>query len=316
MKYAAKRIAMLLLTMVIVSLLAFVAFDLISGDPATAMLGTEATPEKVAALREQLGLNRLLMVRYGEWLLGFFTGDLGVSYSYRQPVWDLIAPKVLVTLCLSGLTFVLIVAVSIPLGLRSARSSGGILGGVRTLVNQLCMAVPPFFTGILLSWLFSALLRWFVHGQFPGLDKDLGGSLKYLFFAALALAIPRIAMTVRMLRSTVQGEMRKDYVRTAISRGNDRGGVLYRHVLKNALVPVGTFLAQTMAEIVASSIVVEQVFAIPGLGRMLVSSIANRDYPTVQAIVVILAFWVVLAGTVADLLNQRIDPRLRLGGAA
>ena len=316
MKYAAKRIAMLLLTMVIVSLLAFVAFDLISGDPATAMLGTEATPEKVAALREQLGLNRLLMVRYGEWLLGFFTGDLGVSYSYRQPVWDLIAPKVLVTLCLSGLTFVLIVAVSIPLGLRSARSSGGILGGVRTLVNQLCMAVPPFFTGILLSWLFSALLRWFVHGQFPGLDKDLGGSLKYLFFAALALAIPRIAMTVRMLRSTVQGEMRKDYVRTAISRGNDRGGVLYRHVLKNALVPVVTFLAQTMAEIVASSIVVEQVFAIPGLGRMLVSSIANRDYPTVQAIVVILAFWVVLAGTVADLLNQRIDPRLRLGGAA
>ena len=316
MKYAAKRIAMLLLTMVIVSLLAFVAFDLISGDPATAMLGTEATPEKVAALREQLGLNRLLMVRYGEWLLGFFTGDLGVSYSYRQPVWDLIAPKVLVTLCLSGLTFVLIVAVSIPLGLRSARSSGGILGGVRTLVNQLCMAVPPFFTGILLSWLFSALLRWFVHGQFPGLDKDLGGSLKYLFFAALALAIPRIAMTVRMLRSTVQGEMRKDYVRTAISRGNDRGGVLYRHVLKNALVPVVTFLAQTMAEIVASSIVVEQVFAIPGLGRMLVSSIANRDYPTVQAIVVILVFWVVLAGTVADLLNQRIDPRLRLGGAA
>ena len=316
MKYAAKRIAMLLLTMVIVSLLAFVAFDLISGDPATAMLGTEATPEKVAALREQLGLNRPLMVRYGEWLLGFFTGDLGVSYSYRQPVWDLIAPKVLVTLCLSGLTFVLIVAVSIPLGLRSARSSGGILGGVRTLVNQLCMAVPPFFTGILLSWLFSALLRWFVHGQFPGLDKDLGGSLKYLFFAALALAIPRIAMTVRMLRSTVQGEMRKDYVRTAISRGNDRGGVLYRHVLKNALVPVVTFLAQTMAEIVAGSIVVEQVFAIPGLGRMLVSSIANRDYPTVQAIVVILAFWVVLAGTVADLLNQRIDPRLRLGGGS
>ena len=316
MKYAAKRIAMLLLTMVIVSLLAFVAFDLISGDPATAMLGTEATPEKVAALREQLGLDRPLLVRYGEWLLGFFTGNLGVSYSYRQPVWDLIAPKVLVTLCLSGLTFVLIVAVSIPLGLRSARSSGGILGGVRTLVNQLCMAVPPFFTGILLSWLFSALLRWFVHGQFPGLDKDLGGSLKYLFFAALALAVPRIAMTVRMLRSTVQGEMQKDYVRTAISRGNDRSGVLYRHVLKNALVPVVTFLAQTMAEIVASSIVVEQVFAIPGLGRMLVTSISNRDYPTVQAIVVILAFWVVLAGTVADLINQRIDPRLRLGGAA
>lgn len=320
MKYAAKRIAMLLLTMLIVSLLAFVAFDLISGDPATAMLGTEATPEKVAALREQLGLNRPLMVRYGEWLLGFFTGNLGTSYSYNQPVWDLIAPKVLVTLCLSGLTFLLIVAVSIPLGLWSARRSGGVLGGVldgvRTLVNQLCMAVPPFFTGILLSYLFSTVLKWFVHGKLPSLTEDFGGAIKYLFFAALALAIPRIAMTVRMLRSTVQGEMRKDYVRTAISRGNDRGGVLYHHVLKNALVPVVTFLAQTMAEIVASSIVVEQVFGIPGLGRMLVASISNRDYPTVQAIVVILAFWVVLAGTVADLINQRIDPRLRLGGAS
>ena len=316
MKYAAKRIAMLLLTMVIVSLLAFVAFDLISGDPATAMLGTEATPEKVAALREQLGLDRPLLVRYGEWLLGFFTGNLGVSYSYRQPVWDLIAPKVLVTLCLSGLTFLLIVAVSIPLGLRSARQSGGVLDGARTMVNQLCMAVPPFFTGILLSWLFSTLLKWFVHGKFPTLTEDFGGAIKYLFFAALALAIPRIAMTVRMLRSTVQGEMQKDYVRTAISRGNDRSGVLYRHVLKNVLVPVVTFLAQTMAEIVAGSIVVEQVFGIPGLGRMLVTSISNRDYPTVQAIVVILAFWVVLAGTVADLINQRIDPRLRLGGDA
>ena len=316
MKYAAKRIAMLLLTMVIVSLLTFVAFDLISGDPATAMLGTEATPEKITALREELGLNRPLLVRYGEWLLGFFTGDLGISYGYRQPVWELIGPKVLVTLCLSGLAFLLITAVSIPLGVRSARQSGGVLDGARTLVNQLCMAVPPFFTGILLSFLFSTVLRWFVHGQFPGLDKDLAGSLKYLFFASLALAIPRIAMTVRMLRSTIQGEMLRDYVRTAISRGNDRSGVLYHHVLKNALVPVVTFLAQTMAEIVAGSIVVEQVFGIPGLGRMLVASISNRDYPTVQAIVVILAFWVVLAGTVADLINQRIDPRLRLGGAS
>ena len=315
MKYAAKRVLMLLVTMVIVSFLTFLAFDLISGDPATAMLGTEATPEKVAALQEELGLNRPFPVRYGEWLLGFFTGDLGTSYNYKQPVWDLIGPKVLVTLCLSVLSFLLITVVSIPLGLWSARRAGGRLDGVRTSVNQLCMAVPPFFTGILLSWVFGVMLHWFVPGNFPGLGH-FGSALKYLFFAAVAIAIPRIAMTVRMLRSTIMGEMQKDYVRTAISRGNDRGGVLRRHVLTNALVPVVTFLAQTMAEIVAGSIVVEQVFAIPGLGRMLVTSISNRDYPTVQAIVVILAFWVVLAGTVADILNQRIDPRLRLGDEA
>ena len=295
MKYAAKRIAMLLVTMVIVSLLEFVAVDLISGDPATAMLGTAATPEKVAALRAELGLDRPLLVRYGEWLAGFFTGNLGVSYSYGQPVWDLISSKVLVTLVLSLMSFVLIVAVSIPMGLRSAMGGGkleGVRDGVHTVVNQLCMAVPPFFTGILLSWLFGTVLQ----------------------FAASSLAIPRIAMTTRMLRGTIREELQKDDVRTAISRGNDRKGVLRRHVLKNSLVVTVTFLAQTMAEIVAGSIVVEQVFAIPGLGRMLVASISSRDYPTVQAIVVILAFWVVLAGTVADLINQRIDPRLRLGG--
>lgn len=314
MRYAAKRVMMLLVTMVIVSLLAFVAFDLISGDPATAMLGTEATAERVAALREELGLDRPLPVRYGEWLLGFFTGDLGVSYSYHQPVWELIGPKVAVTLCLSLLSFLLIVAASIPLGLWSARRAGGRLDGVRTAVNQLCMAVPPFFTGILLSWVFGVTLRWFTPGDFQGLQGGLWNAVKYLLFAAAAIAIPRAAMTVRMLRSTIFSEMQRDYVRTAISRGNDRSGVLRRHVLKNALVPVVTFLAQTMAEIVAGSIVVEQVFAIPGLGRMLVTSISNRDYPTVQAIVVILAFWVVLAGTVADILNQCIDPRLRLGG--
>ena len=314
MKYALRRIAMLLLTMVIVSLLAFVAFDLISGDPATAMLGTQATEESVAALRAELGLDRPLLVRYGEWLLGFFTGNLGTSYNYYQPVWDLIASKVALTLTLSLLSFVMIVAVSVPLGVWSSRHAGGVRDGARTAFNQLCMAVPPFFTGILLTWVFSTVLHVFTHGSFPGFGTDLWGSLGYLVFPAVALAIPRIAMTVRMLRSTIQEEMGKVYVRTAISRGNDRRGVLYRHVLKNALVPVVTFLAQTMAEIVAGSIVVEQVFALPGLGRMLVASISNRDYPVVQAIVVILAFWVVLSGTVADLINQRIDPRLRLGG--
>ncbi len=315
MKYAAKRLLMLLATMVIVSFFTFAAFDLISGDPATAMLGTQATPERVAALRAQLGLDQPMLVRYGQWLLGFFTGNLGISYNYNQPVWDLIRSKVLVTLWLSLLSFVLIAAVSIPLGLRSARTAGGRLDGMRTAGNLLCMAVPPFFTGILLSWVFGVVLHWFQPGSFPGLEHP-AGALRYLLFPAAAIAIPRIAMTVRMLRGTVLGEMRRDYVRTAISRGNDRSGVLRRHVLKNALVPVVTFLAQTMAEIVAGSIVVEQVFALPGLGRMLVTSISNRDYPTVQAIVVILAFWVVLSGTAADIVNQCIDPRLRLGDRA
>lgn len=314
MKYILKRVLTLLATMLTVSFLTFAAFSLISGDTATAMLGTAATPERLAALRAELGLDRPLLMRYGEWLLGFFTGDLGVSTSYQQPVWDILASKFHLTLCLSLMSFVLIAAVSIPLGLWSAGRRR--FEGARTALNQLGMAVPPFFTGILLSWVFGVGLKWFMPGQFPDAKQDFAGAAVYLFFAAVALSIPRIAMTARMLRSTVQEELGKDYVRTAISRGNDRGQVLRRHVLKNALPPVVTFLAQTMAEIVAGSIVVEQVFVIPGLGQMLVSSIAGRDYPVVQAIVVILALWVVLAGTAADLINQRIDPRLRLGGAA
>ena len=316
MKYAASRLLMLALTMLIVSLLAFVAFDLISGDAATAMLGMEATEETIAALREELGLNRPLPVRYADWLAGFVTGDLGISYSYRIPVWELIAPKIVVTLCLSLLSFLLITAISIPLGLLSVRSSNAALDGAQTAFNQLCMAVPPFFTGIVLSWIFGILLRWFTPGDFPNLAENFGGALRHMFFAAVAVSIPRIAMTVRMLRSTIIGELERHYVRTAISRGNDRSAVLRRHVLKNALVPVVTFLAQTMAEIIAASIVVEQVFGIAGLGRLLVASIGNRDYPVVQALVVILALWVVLSGTVADLINLRLDPRLKLGGDA
>lgn len=307
MRYTVKKLSALLVTMLVVSLLTFVAFDLISGDPATAMLGTQATPESLAALRAELGLDRPLLVRYGEWLFGFFTGDLGTSYQYHESVWSLLAPKTAVTLCLSLVSFVLITVVSLPVGVLT---SDGKWEGMHTVLNQFCMAVPPFFTGILISWCCGIVLHAFVPGDFPGLSNDFGRSLVYLFFAAVSIAIPRVAMTVRMLRSTIISEMKKPYVRTAISRGNDRRQVLWGHVLKNSLVPAITFLGQTMAEIVAGSIVVEQVFSIPGLGRMLVASISNKDYPVVEAIVVILAFWVVLSGTVADLINRCVDPRM------
>ena len=316
MKYALKRILTLLLTMLLVSFLTFAAFELISGDPAQTILGTEATPELLAALREEMGLNRPFLTRYISWLAGFFSGNLGISYRYRIPVWELIAPKLEVTFWMCVVSFVLITVISIPLAVWSYRFVGGPLDFVRTAFNQLCMAVPTFFVGILMSWLFGIVLRLFVPGDFPDLHTDFGAALGHLFFAAVCLSIPRIAMTVRMMRSTVIGEMQKAYVRTAISRGNDRRAVLERHVLKNSLTSAVTFLGQTMAELVGGSVVVEQVFGIPGLGRLLVASISTRDYPVVEALVVILAFWVVLAGTVADLVNQQIDPRLRLGGDA
>lgn len=311
--YILKRLGLLLITMLLVSFLTFLAFELVSGDPAQTMLGTEATAEQLSALRHQMGLDQPFLIRYAHWLGGFFSGDLGISYSYRQPVWNLIGGKLELSMWLCLMSFVLISVISIPLGIFSYRFTGGFADWPRTILNQLCMAVPPFFTGILFSWGFGIVLRVFTPGDFPGLRSDFLGSVRHLFFGAVCLAIPRIAMTVRMMRSTVISEMNKAYVRTAISRGNDRRSVLNRHVLKNSLVSVVTFLGQTLAELVGAGIVVEQVLGIPGLGRFLVTSISHRDYPVVQTIVVILAFWVVLAGTIADLINQAIDPRLRLG---
>ena len=298
MKYAAKKIGLMLLTMVIVSFLAFLAFQVIPGDPAVKLLGTEATPERIAALRAEMGLDRPFFERYVQWVLGALKGDFGTSYSYKMPVSSMLAGKLPVTGLLTGMSFVLILAFSIPLGIFTARHAGGRLDRA--------------MTGILLTYVFGLVLRWFVPGNYVSPGDNFGASLWYFLFPAVSIALPRVAMTVKMLRSSILSELQKDYVRTSHSRGNSDRATLYRHVLRNAMGPVVSFLAMTVADIVAGSVVIEQVFSLPGLGRMLLTSIANRDYPVVQAVVVIVAFWVVLVNLLADLINQRLDPRLRL----
>ena len=316
MKHALKRVAAFVVTMLLVSLFTFFAFSLIAGDPVEMLLGTNATPAREAALRAELGLDQPLILRYFNWLGGFFTGDLGISYRYRQPVWELVAPKIGVTLLLTAMSFVLIVLFAFPLGLLSAKSPSGPAQAARTVIGQLGMAVPPFALGIALSWVFGVVLRFFTPGAFPDLTDNFAAALKYLFFAAVCIAVPRIAMTARLLRSLAQSELKKDYVRASRGRGASLSQALALHALKNTLVPTIAFLGQTMAEIVGAGIIVEQVFAVPGLGRLLVSSVANRDYPVVMAAVVLLAFGVTAVGMLADLLSQTVDPRLRLGGHA
>ena len=293
MKNIVKKIGMMLLTMVIVSFFAFLAFQIIPGDPTTKLLGSDATAEAVAALRAELGLDRPFFTRYFEWMLNALRGDFGTSYVYAMAI-------------------VLIVAVSLPVGLFAASRQGGWLDRALTVLGQVVMAVPPFVVGILLTLLCGLVLRWFDPGAFISPDQSFWRSVGYLIYPAVAIALPRIAMTVRMLKSSIVGELNKDYVRTAYSRGNSPRATLYRHVLRNAVVPTVAFLAMTVADIVAGSVIIEQVFAIPGIGRLLLTSIANRDFPVVQAIVVILALWVVLVNCLADILNQRLDPRLRL----
>lgn len=312
MKYIAKKAAAMLVTLFVISLLAFLAFEVIPGDPTTKMLGTDWTPERAAALRAELGLTSPLPLRYLRWLGGFFGGDLGTSYSYGQPVRELLAGKIGITAALSAMAFLMVIVISIPLGLFVSGRAGGVLDRIVTAVNQIVMSIPPFFIGIVFTSVFGLALRLFVTGSFVSPSEDFAGFLGYLIFPALAIALPRSAMTVRLLRSSILNELGQDYVRTAYSRGNDRKTVLRRHVLRNSMLPVVTFLAVTLADIVAGSIIIEQVFNIPGLGRMLLLSIANRDHPVVLAIVMMISALVIFVNFLADAAYQLIDPRIRL----
>lgn len=311
MKTLVKRVLLLIATLLLVTILAFVAFSIIPGDPTSSILGVEATQEQIAALRDRLGLDLPIWQRYLHWLGGLLTGNLGESYNYGMPVAQLLATCVTHTLTLAVLAFVLIVAISLPLGILAARYEGGVVDRVLTILNQITMSVPNFVAGILLVYVFGLVLRLFQPGAIVTPQAGWGPYLWYMLFPALAVALPRSAMTVKMLRGSILSELGQDYIRTAYSKGNSKSSALWRHVLRNAMIPVVTFLAMTVADIMAGSIVVEQVFGIPGLGKMLVTSIGNRDYPVVQAIVVLIATVVVVCNFAADLLYRVMDPRLR-----
>lgn len=312
MKYFLKKLTTLIITLFIVSFLAFLAFQVIPADPVTKMLGTEATPERVAALREQLGFNRPVLVRYFDWLKDFLFGGMGTSYSYHMSVKDMIWAKIPITLFLTLFSAVIIIAVSIPLGIWQARWQGSIFDRTFLILNQVIMSIPAFFLGIIFTYIFGILLKLFTPGNFVSYDVNFKEFARYLIFPSIAIALPKIAMTVKMLRTSIIKELKEDYVRTAISRGHSRSSVLYAHVLRNAMIPVVTFLALSIADIIAGSIIIEQVFTIPGLGRLLLTSISNRDFPVVQAIVVLIAFTVILINFAVDIMYQFIDPRIRI----
>jgi len=306
-----KRVLLLVVTLFLVTVLAFVAFSIIPGDPTDSILGLNATEEQVAALRAELGLDLPLWQRYWNWLSGFVTGDFGTSYNFDMPVADLLAGCIIPTLTLALMALVLIIVISIPLGLFAARHEGGAIDKLLTVTNQIFMSIPNFVIGIALVFLFGLVLQIFQPGAYVRPQDGFGAYLWFMLFPSLAVALPKSAMTVKMLRGSVLSEMSADYIRTARSKGNTKTSILWRHVLRNAMIPVVTFLATTIAEIVAGSIVVEQVFAVPGMGSLLISSIGNRDYPVVQAIVVIVAVVVVLCNFLADVLYRVMDPRIK-----
>ncbi len=300
------------------SVVVFAVLDLLPGNVAQVMLGESATPEAVAALEARLGLDRPAPVRYLDWLRGLVTLDFGTSHAYDSPIVELVAERLAVTLPLALLAMTLTVVLALAAGLYAAsrHNRAGDLGVMA--LSQLGIAVPSFWFGILLVMLFAVKLPWFPSGGFPGWSEDEGGGLweglRSLALPAVALAVVQAAILARFTRSAVLDVLREDFVRTARAKGLSRRAVLWGHVLRNAMVPVLTVMGLQFANLVTGTVVIENVFSLPGLGRLIFQAIGNRDLPLVQALVMLIAATVITINFVVDLLYAVIDPRLKMVG--
>lgn len=312
MKYAFKRITALIITLLLVSLLIFAAFNLIPGDPASLILGTNATPQAIAALRHTLGLDQSMPLRYLGWLKGLLTGNFGMSLKYSVPVSGLISSRLPVTAFLALFSLILIAVIAFPVGILCANKRGGALDRLMNAFTMFSISIPGFFLGIIFIWLFGLVLKIFEAGGYVDYSEDFGGFLSYLFFPALAVALPNAATVVKFLRSSLFTQLDSDYIRTALSRGNSYGSAILRHALKNALVPVITLSGMIIAEVFSGSIITEQVFGLPGIGRLLISGVSSRDFPLVEALVMYIAFAVISANFLVDVLLRAVDPRIRV----
>ena len=306
-----RRLAGLVLTLLVVSLVIFAVMDLLPGDPASIMLGTSASPETLAALRHELGLDQPLILRYGQWLAGVFSGNLGQSYTYGVPVTGLIVERLAVTLPLALIAIVLSVLIALPLGVLAAARRGGILDAIATIFSQISIAVPAFWVALLLIILFSTTLGLMPAGGFPGWDAGLRPALQALLMPAVALALPQAGVLTRVARSAVLDTMHEDFARTAVAKGLSRSTVLWRHIVPNALVPILTILGLQFTFLVAGAVLVENVFNLPGLGRLAFQALSQRDIVVMQDVVLFFAGLVIVMNFIVDLSYLVIDPRMR-----
>lgn len=313
--YLIKRLMTLVLTLAVASALIFFLLEVLPGNAAQVQMGPDASPEAVQALKVQLGLDQPALQRYGLWLAGLLQADMGLSYAYSSPVAELVAERLAVSVPLALLAMLLTTAIALSAGLYAA-SRHHRLGDVGVMgLTQLGMAVPNFWFAIVLILIFSVHLQWFAAGGFPGWGDDAWGSLMALLLPAVSLAVVQSAILARVTRSAVLEVLREDYVRTARAKGLSRRATLWHHVLRNAMVPVVTVMGLQFAHLLAGTIVVENVFYLPGLGRLIFQSIANRDLIVVRNCVMLLAAMVVLVNFAVDVLYALIDPRLKGEGA-
>jgi peptide/nickel transport system permease protein len=310
-----KRLATLLLTLAAASALVFLVLEVLPGNAAQVLMGPDASPEAVAALAQKLGLDAPPLQRYFTWVGGMLRGDLGQSYAYGTPVLELITERLALTVPLALLAMALTVALALSAGVYAA-SRHNKLGDVGLMtLSQIGIAVPNFWFAILLILVFAVKLQWFAAGGFPGWSEDDGGgfwpALKALVLPAVSLAVVQAAILARITRSAVLEVLREDFVRTARAKGLSRRRALWGHVLRNAMIPVVTIMGLQFANLLAGTIVVENVFYLPGLGRLIFQSISNRDLSVVRNCVMLLAALVVVVNFVVDLLYAAIDPRLK-----
>ena len=308
-----RRLTALMVTLLVASLLIFLLLEILPGDPAAVILGVGAQEDTLRALRAELGLDLPAPVRYLNWLGEVLQGDLGRSYTYDTPVQELLLNRVELSLPLALLAILLSTGIAIPLGVFAASrhrkvADTGIMGFV-----QLGVAVPNFWFAILLILLFSVKLGWFSAGGFAGWDAGWFPAFKSLVLPAVALALPQAAILARVTRSSVLETVQEDYIRTARAKGLSRSQALWRHAVRNALIPVVTILGLQLSFLLAGTIIIENVFYLPGVGRLLFQAIAQRDLMVVKNLVLVLAATVVLINFLVDLLYAVLDPRLRLG---
>ena len=308
--YAAGRLISLIISLFVASFVIFAVIEIIPGDPAAFMLGVNARPDTLAALRAEMGLDQPLPLRYLDWIAGLLRGDFGQSWTYKTPVAELIADRIWVSLPLAIYALVLSTLIAFPAGIYAASRRGGpgdlsIMGA-----TQLGVAIPNFWFAMILVLIFAIKLRWFGAGGFAGWDQPLQ-AIKSLTLPAVALALPQAAILARVMRSSLLDMLGEDFIRTARAKGLSRRQALWRHAVRNALIPVLTIIGLQFSFLLAGGIIIEQVFFLPGLGRLIFQSISARDLIVVESVVMLLVFLVIVVNFAVDLAYAAVDPRLR-----
>ena len=310
-RYLLKRLVIAVVTLALASVVVFAVLEILPGDPARLMLGMNASADQVEQLRTQMGLNEPLGLRYLHWAGGLLSLDLGRSYTYSVPVIDLVRERIVVSLPLALIALALSTAIAIPVGLYSASRRGRIGDTVAMGTAQLGVAVPNFWFALLLIYMFAVWLRWVPAGGFAGWGAGLWPALRSLALPAVALALPQAAILARVTRQALLEVLNEDYIRTAHAKGMPYRAVLWRHALRNAMIPVLTILGLQFSFLLAGTIIIENVFYLPGLGRLVFQAITQRDLIVVESVVMLLVAVVVAVNLAVDFSYALVDPRLR-----